>query len=65
MKRYALRLIIVLAMMSVAGIFIVQFAFLKNIFDITEKELQENTTVALREVAWQLLEAAGQTSRFD
>lgn len=65
MKRYALRLIIVLALLSVAGIFMVQFAFLKNIFDITEKELQENTTVALREVAWQLLEAAGQTSRFD
>ncbi len=65
MKRYALRLIIVLAVLSVAGIFLVQFTFLKSIFKITEKELQETTSVALREVAWQVLEASGQTARFD
>jgi two-component system, OmpR family, phosphate regulon sensor histidine kinase PhoR len=65
MKRYALRLIFVLAILSIAGIFIIQFTFLKNIFEITEKELQETTTVALREVAWQILEASGQTSKFD
>ena len=65
MKRYALRLIIVLAILSVAGIFMIQFSFLKNIFEITEQELTETTTVALREVAWQILEASGQTSKFD
>jgi two-component system phosphate regulon sensor histidine kinase PhoR len=58
-------LIIVLAILSVAGIFMIQFTFLKNIFEITEQELQESTTVALREVAWQILEASGQTSKFD
>ena len=54
-----------LAVLSVAGIFMIQFTFLKNIFKITEQELQESTTVALREVAWQILEASGQTSKFD
>ncbi len=65
MKRNALRLIIVLALTSVAGILVVQFAFLKNMFKISEKELQVTTTVALREVAWQILQASGQTSKFD
>jgi two-component system phosphate regulon sensor histidine kinase PhoR len=55
----------VLAILSVAGIFMIQFTFLKNIFEITEQKLQESTTVALREVAWQILEASGQTSKFD
>jgi two-component system, OmpR family, phosphate regulon sensor histidine kinase PhoR len=58
-------LIIVLAILSVTGIFLVQFVFLKSMFQITEKELKETTTVALREVAWQILAASGQTSKFD
>ena len=65
MKRNALKLIVVLALISVTGIFLLQFAFLKNIFKISEKQLQESTTVALREVAWQILQASGQTSKFD
>jgi two-component system, OmpR family, phosphate regulon sensor histidine kinase PhoR len=64
-KRNALIFIIFLAILSVAGIFMIQFVFLKSIFQITEKELQESTTVALREVAWQVLEASGQASKFD
>jgi len=64
-NRNALKYFIILAILSVAGIFLIQFAFLKNTFEITEQEFQESTTIALREVAWQILEASGQTSKFD
>ncbi len=65
MNRNALKYFIVLAILSVIGIFLIQFAFLKNNFEITKQEFRETTTVALREVAWQLLEASGETSKFD
>lgn len=65
MNRNTLKYFIILAILSVAGIFLVQFAFLKNTREISEKELEESTIVALREVAWQILAATGQTSRFD
>lgn len=65
MKRKALKYIIVLAVLSVAGVFAIQFTILKNTYDINEQQFHETATVALREVAWQLLEAAGQTPRFD
>jgi len=64
-NRNALKYFIVLAILSVTGIFLLQFAFLKNIREITEKEFEETTTIALREVAWQILAAAGQTAKFD
>jgi len=64
-NKNALKYFIVLAILTVAGIFLIQFAFLKNTTDITEQEFQESTTIALREVAWQILEASGQTSKFD
>ncbi len=47
------------------GIFLIQFAFLKNTLEITEQEFRETTSIALREVAWQILEASGETSKFD
>lgn len=65
MNRNALKYFIVLAILSVTGIFLLQFAFLKNIREITEKEFEETTTIALQEVAWQILAAAGQTAKFD
>ncbi len=65
MNKNALKYFIVLAIVTVSGIFLIQFAFLKNTIDITEQEFQESTTIALREVAWQILEASGQTSKFD
>jgi two-component system, OmpR family, phosphate regulon sensor histidine kinase PhoR len=65
MKRKAIKYIIILAIFSVAGIFMIQFGILKNTYDINEQQFHETATVALREVAWQLLEAAGQTPRFD
>jgi two-component system phosphate regulon sensor histidine kinase PhoR len=65
MKKNTLKYVIFLALLSVAGIFYIQYTFLRNTFEISEKEFQESTTIALREVAWQLLEASGQTSKFD
>lgn len=65
MKRKALKYIIVLAVLSVAGVFGIQFTILKNTYDLNEQQFHEAATVALREVAWQMLEAAGQTPRFD
>lgn len=65
MKRKAIKYVIILAIFSVAGIFMIQFGILKNTYDINEQQFHETATVALREVAWQLLEAAGQTQRFD
>lgn len=65
MKRKAIKYIIILAIFSVAGIFMIQFGILKNTYDINEQQFHETATVALREVAWQLLESAGQTPRFD
>lgn len=65
MKRKAIKYIIVLAILSIAGIFMIQFGILKNTYDINEQQFHETVTVALREVAWQLLESSGQTQRFD
>lgn len=65
MKKNTLKYVIFLALLSVAGIFYIQYTFLRNTFEINEKEFQETTTIALREVAWQLLEASGQVSKFD
>ncbi len=65
MKRNALKYIIILAVFSIAGIFFIQFGILKNTYDINEQQFNETVTVALREVAWQILESAGQTPRFD
>jgi len=65
MKRKALKYVIVLAVFSIAGIFMIQFGILKNTYDINEQQFHETATVTLREVVWQLLEAAGQTPRFD
>jgi len=65
MKRKALKYIIILAVLSIVGIFTIQFGILKNTYDINEQQFQETVSVALREVAWQVLEAAGQTPRFD
>lgn len=65
MKSNALKYVIMMAVLSVAGIFVIQFTILKNTYDINEQQFHESATVALREVAWQMLESAGQTPRFD
>jgi len=65
MKGKTLKYIILLAAISVAGVFLIQFGFLKSSFNSTEKKFKESTSVALKEVVWQLLLASGNTSSFD
>ncbi len=65
MKKNGLKYVIILAILSVAGILLIQFTFLKQNLELSRKQFREATVVALREVAWQLLEAAGQTASFD
>ena len=65
MKGKTLKYIILLAAISVAGVFLIQFGFLKSSYNFTEKRFKESTSVALKEVAWQVLLASGSTSNFD
>ncbi len=65
LKHRALKYFIVLAVTAVAGIILVQFTFLKNAYEISEQEFHESVSTALKEVAWQILEASGQASKFD
>jgi two-component system phosphate regulon sensor histidine kinase PhoR len=65
MKGKALKYIILLAAISVAGVFLVQFGFLKSSYNFTEKKFKESTSVALKEVVWQLQLASGNTTTFD
>jgi two-component system phosphate regulon sensor histidine kinase PhoR len=65
MKGNTLKYIILLAVISVAGVFLIQFGFLKSSYNITEKQFKESTSIALKEVAWQVLLAGGNASSFD
>ncbi len=65
MKGKTLKYIILLAAISVAGVFLIQFGFLKSSYNFTEKKFKESTSVALKEVVWQMLLASGNTSSFD
>jgi len=65
MKGKTLKYIILLAAISVAGVFLIQFGFLKSSYNFTEKRFKESTSVALKEVAWQVLLEGGNTSSFD
>lgn len=65
MKGKALKYIIMLATVSVAGIFLIQFFFLKSSYSYSEKQFRESASVALKEVAWQILVATGNSSNFD
>lgn len=65
MKGKALKYIIFLAAISVAGVFLIQFGFLNSSYNYTEKKFRESTSVALKEVVWQILLASGNTSSFD
>lgn len=65
MKGKTLRYIILLAAISVAGVFLIQVGFLKSSYNFTEKRFRESTSVALKEVAWQVLLEGGNTSSFD
>lgn len=54
MKRNSIGFVIVMATVSVLGILLIQFFFLKNSYDLNEKKFHELVTSALRSVANQL-----------
>lgn len=65
MKGKTLKYIIFLATISIAGVFLIQFGFLKSSYTFSEKQFRESTSVALKEVAWQILLASGNSANFD
>ncbi len=65
MKGKTLKYIIFLAAISIAGVFLIQFVFLKSSYNFSEKQFRESASVALKEVAWQILLAGGNSSNFD
>ena len=65
MKGKALKYIIFLATISITGIFLIQFIFLRSSYNFSEKQFIESTSVALKEVAWQILLAGGESANFD
>ena len=65
MKGQTLKYIIFLATISIAGVLLIQFIFLRSSYNYSEEQLRESTTVALKEVAWQILLETGNTANFD
>jgi two-component system, OmpR family, phosphate regulon sensor histidine kinase PhoR len=65
MKRKTLTYIILLATISIAGTLLLQVFLLKNSYNYSEKQFRESVNVALKEVAWQILVANGNTQNFD
>ena len=65
MKGKTLKFIIFLATISVAGVFLVQFAFLKSSYNYSDKQFRESVSVALKEVAWQLILKTGIETNFE
>jgi two-component system, OmpR family, phosphate regulon sensor histidine kinase PhoR len=65
MKRKTLTYIVILATITVAGALALQFFFLRNSYNYSEKQFRESVTVALKEVAWQVLAASGNLTNFD
>lgn len=56
MKRDSLGFVIVMATVSVVGILFIQLFFLKNSYDLNEKQFHQLTASALRSVATQIIE---------
>jgi two-component system phosphate regulon sensor histidine kinase PhoR len=56
MKRSSIGFLIIIATVSVLGILLIQFFFLKNSYDLNEKQFHQLTTSALRSVASQIKE---------
>lgn len=56
MKRNSIGFVIIIATVSLVGILLIQFFFLKNSFDLDEKQFHELTTGALQNVARQINE---------
>lgn len=56
MKRSSIGFVIIMATVSVVGILLIQFFFLKNSYDLNERQFHQLTTSALRSVASQINE---------
>jgi two-component system phosphate regulon sensor histidine kinase PhoR len=56
MRRNSIGFLVIIATISVLGILFIQFFFLKNSFDLNEKQFHQLTTSALRSVASQINE---------
>jgi len=65
MKGKALRYIIILATISITGVFLIQFVFIRYSYKLSETQFTESVSVALKEVAWQIMLANGTTANFD
>ena len=69
MQRKALNYIVMFATLSVIGILLIQFLFLRSSISKTENQFHEAVSVALEEVTFQILEynkqAYGESSDFD
>lgn len=61
MNRYTIRLIVVLATLSIIGIVTTQLFWLNKALDISEKQFNRSVTIALRSVAKRLLVYSNQT----
>ncbi|PTN08726.1 sensor histidine kinase KdpD [Mangrovibacterium marinum] len=64
MGRNTIRVIVVLATLSVLGILIIQFFFLKNTVDFSERRFHESTSQALKNVAQNLVEYNSKTQGY-
>jgi len=65
MKGKTLKYIILLATFSIIGVFLIQFAFIRYSYKLSENQFTESASVALKEVAWQIMLATGTTANFD
>lgn len=65
MKGKALKYIILLATVSIVGVFLIQFAFIRYSYRLSENQFTESASVALKEVAWQIMLVTGTTGNFD
>ena len=65
MKGKALKYIIILATISIAGTLFIQFTFLRSSLNFTEQQFVESATVALKETTWQILQETGNASKYD
>ena len=65
MKGKTLKYIVLLATVSISGVLLIQFLFLRSSFNFTEKQFRESASVALKEVAWQLMLETGHEFEYD
>jgi two-component system phosphate regulon sensor histidine kinase PhoR len=65
MKGKTLKYIIILATVSISGVLLIQFLFLRSSYNFSEKQFRESAAVALKEVAWQLMLETGHEFEYD